>query len=145
MCPFPLALAIAARNEERAFAFWSYVAAFAEKSDIKKAAEAMAGEELRHVAMLRKERRRTYHGEHDARRQALRTGAAPDQIDAASSSAVSLRRLARSRNKSMVHRPIARVNSPGRSLTCRLRRPDASGRPDRKLTTTGRANCLGRS
>jgi rubrerythrin len=74
------ALAMAVRNEERAFAFWSYLAAFAEDPEIKKAAEAMAGEELGHVATLRKARRRAYHREHDASRPA--TGK-PEQIDAA--------------------------------------------------------------
>jgi rubrerythrin len=59
------ALSMAVRNEERAFAFWSYVAGFAEDPQIKKAAEAMAREELGHVAILRKERRRAYHSEHD--------------------------------------------------------------------------------
>ncbi|CCE06050.1 conserved hypothetical protein [Bradyrhizobium sp. STM 3843] len=58
------ALAMAVRNEERAFAFWSYLAAYSEDEDIKKAAEAMAKEELGHVATLRKERRRAYHREH---------------------------------------------------------------------------------
>ena len=62
------ALSIAVRNEERAFAFWSYVAGFAEDPEIKKAAEAMAREELGHVAILRKERRRAYHSEHDRTR-----------------------------------------------------------------------------
>ncbi len=59
------ALSMAVRNEERAFAFWSYLAAFTDNPDIKKAAEAMAREELGHVATLRKERRRAYHREHD--------------------------------------------------------------------------------
>ncbi|MGA7996377.1 MAG: ferritin family protein [Bradyrhizobium sp.] len=76
------ALSMAVRNEERAFAFWSYVAAFAEDADIKLAAETMAREELGHVAILRKERRRAYHSEHDAVRQASRAGIAADQIDA---------------------------------------------------------------
>ena len=62
------ALAMAVRNEERAFAFWSYVAGFAKDPEIKKAAEAMAREELGHVAILRKERRRAYHSEHDRTR-----------------------------------------------------------------------------
>jgi rubrerythrin len=62
------ALSMAVRNEERAFAFWSYVAGFAEDPEIKKAAEAMAREELGHVATLRKERRRAYHSEHDRTR-----------------------------------------------------------------------------
>jgi rubrerythrin len=58
------ALSMAVRNEERAFAFWSYVAGFAEDPEIKKAAEAMAREE----SILRKERRRAYHSEHDRTR-----------------------------------------------------------------------------
>ncbi|MDI4233255.1 ferritin family protein [Bradyrhizobium sp. Arg237L] len=61
------ALAMAVRNEERAFAFWSYVAAFAADSEIRKAAEAMAREELAHVATLRKVRRSAYHLEHKER------------------------------------------------------------------------------
>ena len=59
------ALAMAVRNEERAFAFWSYLAAYSGDPEIKEASEAMAKEELGHVAMLRKERRRAYRGEHD--------------------------------------------------------------------------------
>lgn len=74
------ALAMAVRNEERAFAFWSYLAAYADDPEIKKAAEAMAGEELGHVATLRKARRRAYHQEHDASRPASRRS---EQIDAA--------------------------------------------------------------
>ena len=62
------ALSMAVRNEERAFAFWSYVAGFTEDPEIRKAAEAMAREELGHVATLRKERRRAYHSEHDTLR-----------------------------------------------------------------------------
>ena len=57
------ALAMAVQNEERAFAFWSYMAASAKGSDIKSASEAMAREELGHVATLRRERRRAYHRE----------------------------------------------------------------------------------
>lgn len=62
------ALAMAVRNEERAFAFWSYLAAYAADVEIKAAAEAMAREELGHVSILRKERRRAYHSEHEGRR-----------------------------------------------------------------------------
>lgn len=65
------ALAIAVRNEERAFAFWSYLAAYSDDPEVKKAAEAMAKEELGHVATLRKERRRAYHHEHQASAAAL--------------------------------------------------------------------------
>ena len=57
------ALSMAVRNEERAFSFWSYVAAHAEAPEIREAAEAMAHEELGHVSILRRERRRAFHAE----------------------------------------------------------------------------------
>jgi len=57
------ALSVAVRNEERAFAFWSYVAAHAGSAEIRQAAETMAHEELGHVATLRRERRKAYHAE----------------------------------------------------------------------------------
>ena len=75
------ALAMAVRNEERAFAFWSYVAAYSDDPEIKKASEAMASEELGHVAALRRERRRAYHREHD-QEPAAGSGTATLQIDA---------------------------------------------------------------
>lgn len=57
------ALTLAVQNEERAFAFWSYMAASAKSHDVKSGSEAMAREELEHVATLRRERRRAYHRE----------------------------------------------------------------------------------
>ena len=74
------ALSMAVWNEERAFAFWSYVAAFAADDDIKKAAEAMAREELGHVSRLRRERRLAYHREHDAARSGQEGRGTPGQI-----------------------------------------------------------------
>jgi rubrerythrin len=56
-------LAMAVRNEERAFEFWSYVAAEAETPDVRAAAERMAHEELGHVELLRRARRQAYHAE----------------------------------------------------------------------------------
>lgn len=55
------ALSVAVRNEERAFAFWSYVAAQATSTAVQQAAERMAHSELEHVALLRQERRRAFH------------------------------------------------------------------------------------
>ncbi|OYX75395.1 MAG: hypothetical protein B7Y12_09095 [Rhizobiales bacterium 24-66-13] len=55
------AFSIAVRNEECAFAFWTYVAAHAPTTMIRQAAERMANEELGHVATLRRERRRAFH------------------------------------------------------------------------------------
>lgn len=76
------ALAMAVRNEERAFAFWSYLAAYSRDADIKKAAEAMAREELGHVATLRKERRRAYHQEHDRTSAAASSAPRSPPVDA---------------------------------------------------------------
>ena len=76
------ALAMAVRNEERAFAFWSYVAAYSKDSEIKQAAEAMAREELGHVSTLRKERRRAYHKEHEEAGRSGRGDTGMMQIDA---------------------------------------------------------------
>lgn len=55
------AFSMAVRNEERAFVFWTYVAAHAPTPEIREAAERMAREELEHVATLRRERRRAFH------------------------------------------------------------------------------------
>ncbi len=52
--------AIAVRNEERAFAFWSYIAALGASPEIRSAAEKMAREELEHAKTLRRERRKAF-------------------------------------------------------------------------------------
>jgi rubrerythrin len=57
------ALSIAVRAEERAFAFWSYVAANAAAKTIRSLAETMAHQELLHASKLRIARRRAYHAE----------------------------------------------------------------------------------
>ena len=57
------ALASAVRHEERAFAFWTYVAAHAERAEVREAAERMAHEELDHVSLLRRERREAFHAQ----------------------------------------------------------------------------------
>jgi rubrerythrin len=56
-----VALGIAVRNEERAFAFYTYLAALAPNAVIRERAEALAREELNHVAELRKMRRKAFH------------------------------------------------------------------------------------
>lgn len=72
------ALSMAVRNEERAFAFWTYVAAHAERPEIRTAAEAMAHEELDHVATLRRERRRAFHAERSSAATVRGAPASPD-------------------------------------------------------------------
>lgn len=55
------ALAFAVRNEERAFAFYSYVAAEAENDAVRALAETLARDELHHASLLRQYRRRAFH------------------------------------------------------------------------------------
>jgi rubrerythrin len=57
-----LALAVAVRNEERAFTFYSYLSALcAGRPELRARAESLAREELSHVALLRGMRRRAFH------------------------------------------------------------------------------------
>ncbi len=56
-------LSMAVRNEERAFAFWSYAAAHALTPDIRLAAEELAHRELEQVAALRRQRRLAFRAE----------------------------------------------------------------------------------
>jgi len=57
------ALAVAVRNEERAFAFFAYLAAGAEDERVRRLAEEFAKEELEHAALLRRERRKAWRRE----------------------------------------------------------------------------------
>ncbi|CAO3382655.1 ferritin family protein [Azospirillum argentinense] len=57
------ALSLAVVNEQRAFAFYSYIAASAPDEPVRSHAEALAREELRHAALLRRERRKAYRRE----------------------------------------------------------------------------------
>lgn len=60
------ALSVAVRNEERAFAFYSYLAAIAEREDVREHAEGLARGELEHISRLRARRRKAYHAENRA-------------------------------------------------------------------------------
>jgi len=57
------AFAIAVDNEQRAFALYSYLAAAAEDPEVAAQAEALAKEELRHAALMRRWRREAWHRE----------------------------------------------------------------------------------
>ena len=65
-------LSIAVRQEERAFAFWTYVAANAAEPALRDLAETFARQELIHAAKLRHARRRAFHAERDQRPPAAR-------------------------------------------------------------------------
>lgn len=56
------ALAIAVRNEERAFVFYTYVAASAATPALQRLAEQFALDELGHASLLRRERRKAWRG-----------------------------------------------------------------------------------
>jgi rubrerythrin len=60
------ALSVAVRNEERAFAFYSYLAAIAEQATVREHAEGLAKGELEHISRLRSRRRAAYHAENRA-------------------------------------------------------------------------------
>jgi len=57
------ALSIAVRTEERAFAFYTYLAAGSADPAVCRYAEELAAEELQHASQLRVERRKAYHRE----------------------------------------------------------------------------------
>lgn len=56
-------LSIAVRQEERAFSFWTYVAAQSDNSALREMAEMFARQELIHAAKLRHARRKAFHAE----------------------------------------------------------------------------------
>jgi rubrerythrin len=64
------ALSIAVRNEERAFSFWTYVAAQSDHDELRALAETFAHQELVHAAKLRRARRKAFHAEHSHRPRA---------------------------------------------------------------------------
>jgi rubrerythrin len=61
------ALAFAVRNEERAFAFYTYVAAAAGNQAVRRLAEDLARDELEHASRLRRLRRRAFHQDRPAK------------------------------------------------------------------------------
>jgi len=66
------ALAIAVRNEELAFSFYSYLSAMTDMQPaLRHYAEALADEELNHIAQLRRLRRRAFHKGSSAGQQAF--------------------------------------------------------------------------
>lgn len=60
------ALAFAVRNEERAFVFYTYVAADARIPALRALAEDLARDELEHASILRRHRRRAFHSKRPA-------------------------------------------------------------------------------
>jgi rubrerythrin len=97
------ALSVAVLNEERGFAFYSYLAATAEDDAVRAGAERLAAEELNHAALLRRERRRAFRREQSTRRS---TTAAPAAAGTEAEFARSARRL--ERDAALLHTAIAK-------------------------------------
>lgn len=76
------AFAVAVENEQRAFAFYAYLAAHAENAQVRAEAEKLGGEELRHAALLRRWRRRAYHRERRMAQQSRIEIDSPDVLRA---------------------------------------------------------------
>jgi rubrerythrin len=75
------ALAIAVRNEERAFALFTYLAARAKQDEVRRLAEESAKDELQHAALLRSRRRTAWRDEKAAQgRSELETVASLDEL-----------------------------------------------------------------
>lgn len=75
------ALCLAVANEERAFAFFSGVAADATDRSLREMAEALAKEELEHIVRLRLERRRAWRAESRAAEEGGESGAVRSLAD----------------------------------------------------------------
>lgn len=100
------ALSLAVVNEQRAFVFYSHIAAGTGDEAVRLHAEALAREELGHAALLRRERRKAFHRRNGGAAQPVRadTPASLDQLAHALLTAASIehavlsRRLAASGN-----------------------------------------------
>lgn len=107
------AFSIAVRNEERSFAFWTYVAAQSETVHVQRAAEEMARTELEHVAALRHKRRRAFHADRAAGRESWTLAALEERLAALLETAAAehegfdkLARKARARASALVGEPL---------------------------------------
>lgn len=74
------AWALAVRHRERAFVFWTYVAALAEGADVRATAEDLAREALHDGNLLRRERRLAWRAE---RKSASETGSTSSELSTA--------------------------------------------------------------
>jgi len=74
------AFAIAAVNEQRAFALYSYLSAHATEPHVAAQAERLALEELRHASLMRRWRRKAWHRERRAEHAAPPEVSTPDAL-----------------------------------------------------------------
>ncbi|MBN8912048.1 MAG: ferritin family protein [Rhizobiales bacterium] len=119
------ALASAVRHEQRSFGFWTYVAAHADARDVREAAEQMALEELEHVSLLRRERRKAFHA---GRLEGRPAGEAPVTLAAL---ATFERRLAdlMARDASSAHEPTRSLAAAAKDAAAKLEALHAAKHP----------------
>ena len=111
------ALSLAVVNEQRAFAFYSYIAAGAPDESVRTHAEALAREELRHAALLRRERRKAFHRE---RGRAERVPARADTPAALERLVVELLSTAAAEHTALASRLHALGDGDGATLLTRI-------------------------
>lgn len=75
------ALSLAVLNEQRAFAFYSYIGAATGSEQVRIQAESLAREELGHAALLRRERRKAYRLDRAAGGSRPAHAATPEDLD----------------------------------------------------------------
>lgn len=110
------ALAVAVRNEERAFAFFAYLASGAEDAAVRKLAEDFAKDELDHASLLRRERRKAWRREEHGGPFGAEGLARPESLAALRSQAVAMERAA-----AQGHRALAEsLRAKGDLVTARL-------------------------
>ncbi len=98
------ALAIAVRNEERAFAFYTYLAAYADEDRLRQLAEESAKDELDHAALLRRERRKAWRSEREAPARILRRIARAHSLEELLTDVVRGERAAATAHRSLAYK-----------------------------------------
>jgi rubrerythrin len=96
------ALAIAVRNEERAFVFYTYVAASAATPALARLAEQFAVDELGHAGLLRRERRKAWRRRTPAMHPPTVTQ--PESVDELLALAISMERAAAAAHRALALR-----------------------------------------
>lgn len=110
------ALAIAVRNEERAFAFYSYLAAGTEDEKVRQFAEEFAKDELDHAGLLRRERRKAWRREGRDGPFGFRKMEKPESVDMLRSQAAAMERSSAERHRLLA----AALREEGDPETARL-------------------------
>ncbi|WP_454019692.1 ferritin family protein [Azospirillum sp. Marseille-Q6669] len=111
------ALSLAVVNEQRAFAFYSYIAANAPDDAVRTHAESLAREELRHAALLRRERRKAFRRERGRAERKPTRADTPAELERL---AVALLSATAAEHNALAVRLLALGNGDGAALLSRI-------------------------